>query len=136
MHRHPVVIPVDRAGVPSYDELVLVVREGQAHSDGQDLRAFLQALTRGEREVLADPAAAASRLAAANPTLEPKLHLESIRQTLPATRPADASKPFGWQDTGAWAAFAGWMFSQKLLAHDPGAGLPPFTNEFLPGQGI
>jgi putative hydroxymethylpyrimidine transport system substrate-binding protein len=135
-HRKPVVIPVDRAGVPAYDELVLVVREGQAHSDGQDLRAFLQALTRGEREVRADPAAAAALVVKANPALERKLQLESIRQTLPATHPAAAGRPFGWQDPAAWASFAKWMFSNRLLVHPPGAGLPPFTNEFLPGQGI
>ena len=29
-----------------------------------------------------------------------------------------------------------WMYANHLLAHPPGAGLPPFTNEFLPGQGI
>jgi putative hydroxymethylpyrimidine transport system substrate-binding protein len=34
MHKQPLTIPVDRAGVPAYDELVLVVREQQAHSDG------------------------------------------------------------------------------------------------------
>jgi putative hydroxymethylpyrimidine transport system substrate-binding protein len=136
MHKHPLVIPVDQAGVPSYDELVLVVREGQAHSDGQDLRAFMQALTRGEREVRADPSAAARLLIAANPSLEPKLQLESIKQTLPAALPADTSKPFGWQDPTAWASFASWMFSQRLLAHDPAGALPPFSDEFLPGQGI
>jgi putative hydroxymethylpyrimidine transport system substrate-binding protein len=135
-HRHPIVIPIDQAGVPTYDELVLVVREDEAHTRGQDLRAFLQALTRGEREVRADPAAAAATLTAANPTLEAKLQLESIRQTLPAAVPADTSKPFGWQDPSAWASFAGWMFAQRLLTQDPAAGLPPFSNEFLPGQGI
>jgi putative hydroxymethylpyrimidine transport system substrate-binding protein len=136
MHKHPLVIPVDQAGVPSYDELVLVVRESQARSDGVDIRAFLQALTRGEREVRADPASAAALLTAANPSLEPKLQLESIKQTLPATVPADSSKPYGWQDPGAWASFSNWMFTQKLLVHDPSSGLPPFTDEFLPGQGI
>jgi len=50
--------------------------------------------------------------------------------------PADTSKPFGWQDPSAWAAFGSWMLSHKLLAHDPNAGLPPFSNEFLPGQGV
>jgi putative hydroxymethylpyrimidine transport system substrate-binding protein len=133
--RRPVVIPVDQAGVPSYDELVLVVREGEAHTDGQDLRAFMQALTRGEREVRTDPAAAARLLTGANPSLEPKLQVESIRQTLPAAAPP-AGKPFGWQDPAAWASFSRWMFSQRLLSRDPAAGLPPLTNEFLPGQGI
>jgi putative hydroxymethylpyrimidine transport system substrate-binding protein len=137
MHKRPLVIPVDQAGVPTYDELVLAVREGEAHTDGQDLRAFLQALTRGERAVRADPAAAAALVVKANPSLEPKLQLESIKQTLPAAQPANASDPFGWQDPTAWAAFGSWMYSHGLLQHDPDtSGLPPFTNEFLPGQGI
>jgi putative hydroxymethylpyrimidine transport system substrate-binding protein len=136
MHKHPLVIPVDQAGVPSYDELVLVVREDEAHTRGQDLRAFLQALTRGEHEVRADPEAAAALLVKANPTLEAKLQLESIEQTLPAALPRDSSDPYGWQSPSAWATFGNWMYSHKLLQHDPNAGLPPFTNEFLPGQGI
>jgi putative hydroxymethylpyrimidine transport system substrate-binding protein len=134
LHKHPVVIPVDRAGVPTYDELVLVVREDEARHRGQDLRAFLQALTRGERDVRANPAAAAALVVKANPSLEPKLQLASIRQTLPATLPQ--SKPFGYQSASAWAAFGTWMFSHRLLEHDPNVGLPPFTNEFLPGEGI
>jgi putative hydroxymethylpyrimidine transport system substrate-binding protein len=136
MHKRPTVIPVDRAGVPTYDELVLAVRQDEARKRGQDLRAFMQALTRGEREVRADPAAATALLTAANPSLEPKLQLESVRQTLPAARPADPTKPFGWQEPAAWASFGSWMLSHNLLTHDPNAGLPPFTNEFLPGQGI
>jgi putative hydroxymethylpyrimidine transport system substrate-binding protein len=135
-HKRPLVIPVDRAGVPSYDELVLVVREDEAHTRGPDLRTFLQALTRGEREVRADPRAAASEVVKANPTLESRLQLQSITQTLPAALPSEAGKPYGWQQPSAWASFARWMFSQGLLKHDPNVGLPPFTNEFLPGQGI
>ncbi|HLH13898.1 MAG TPA: ABC transporter substrate-binding protein, partial [Solirubrobacteraceae bacterium] len=136
MHKHPTVIPIDQAGVPSYDELVLVVRENEAHTDGQDLRAFMQALTRGEHEVRANPSAAAALVLKANPSLEAKLQLESIEQTLPAAQPAHASDPYGWQEPAAWAAFANWMFVHGLIAHDPSVGLPPFTNEFLPGQGL
>jgi len=137
MHKHPIVIPVNEAGVPTYDELVLVVREDEARTRGQDLRAFLQALTRGEREVRADPAAAAALIVKANPSLEPKLQLESIEQTLPAAQPASSSDPFGWQAPSAWGAFASWMYAHKLLANNPNdTGLPPYTNEFLPGQGI
>jgi putative hydroxymethylpyrimidine transport system substrate-binding protein len=137
MHRRPTVIPVDQAGVPNNQELNLVVREGDARSRGQDLRAFLQALTRGEREVRAQPAQAAADVLAANPTLPRALQLESIKDTLPAAVPSEAGKPFGWQSPGEWAAFSTWMFTQGLLTHNPAdAGLPPFTNEFLPGQGI
>ena len=113
------------------------MREDEAHTDGQDLRAFLQALTRGEREVRADPAAAAALLVKANPSLEGKLQLESIKQTLPAAQPADRSDPFGWQEPSAWAAFGDWMFSHGLLEHNPNtAACPRSRNEFLPGQGI
>jgi putative hydroxymethylpyrimidine transport system substrate-binding protein len=136
LHKHPVVIPVDQAGVPAYDELVLVVREDEARNRGQDLRAFMQALTRGEREVRANPQAAAALVVKANPSLEPKLQLESIRQTLPAATPSDQSDPYGWQEPSAWASFGDWMLAHGLLRHNPNGGLPPFTNEFLPGQGI
>ncbi len=135
-HKHPVVIPVNEAGVPNYDELVLVAREGEARTDGQDLRAFLQALTKGENEVRADPEAAASALLAANPSLERRLQLESIKQTLPAAVPSESGKPYGWQSPGQWAAFGDWMLAHKLLERNPNSALPPFTNEFLPGQGI
>jgi putative hydroxymethylpyrimidine transport system substrate-binding protein len=137
LHKHPVVIPIDRAGVPSYNELILVVREDEAHTRGQDLRAFLQALSRGEREVRANPREATRLLVAANPDLEPKLQQASIERTLPAALPPEAGKPFGYQDPAAWAAFGQWMFSHGLLKTNPGTqGLPPFTNEFLPGQGL
>jgi putative hydroxymethylpyrimidine transport system substrate-binding protein len=136
LRKHPLIIPVDQAGVPTYDELVLVVRADEAHRRGQDLRAFLAALTRGQREVRADPAAAAALVVKANPSLEAKLQVATIEKTLPATVPAEAGKPYGWQSPTAWASFAKWMFSQHLLEHDPAAELQPFTNEFLPGQGI
>jgi putative hydroxymethylpyrimidine transport system substrate-binding protein len=136
LHKHPIVIPIDRAGVPSYYELVLAVREDEARTRGQDLRAFLQALSQGERRVRANPAAAAALVVAANPSLERKLQLASIEKTLPAALPADRSKPFGYQDPASWASFGSWMFDHQLLQHYPNAGLPPFTNEFLPGQGI
>lgn len=136
MHRHPLVIPVDQAGVPTYDELIVVAREDEARRDGQDLRSFLQALTRGQREVRADPAAATSTLLAANPSLGRRLQLESITQTLPAGEPREAGKPFGWQSPEDWKAFAHWMVGHSLLKHDPVLGPLPFTNEYLPGQGI
>ena len=137
MHKHPTVIPVDKAGVPSYDELVLVVRASEARTDGQNLRAFLAALTRGQEQTRANPSEAASLIVKANPEAERALQLASIEKTLPATLPANHSKPYGWQEPGAWETFGQWMFSHQLVRTNPNTGgLPPFTNEFLPGQGI
>jgi putative hydroxymethylpyrimidine transport system substrate-binding protein len=137
MHKRPVTIPVDKAGVPTYDELVLVVREDEAGARGQDLRAFLQALTHGEKRVRENPQAAASLIVSANPDAQLKLQVASLQKTLPAILPSDSAKPYGWQDPSAWAAFGRWMLSHSLIHSNPnGAALPPFTNEFLPGQGI
>ena len=136
MGKHPVVIPVDQAGVPTYNELVLVVRQEEAQRDGQDLRAFLAALTRGEADVKRDPKGAAQLVEQANPSLQAKLQLESIRQTLQAAYPADSSEPYGYQDPQAWASFSQWMFTEGLLHANPASGSQPFTNEFLPGQGL
>src|SRR4029077_14644265 len=121
LHKRPTTIPVDRAGVPSYDAVVLVVREDEAKRRGQDLRAFLQALSRGEREVKTDPAAAAKPFLAANPSLEAKLQQTSIEKTLPATMPA-SGKPYGWQEPGQWAAFGSWMLQHGLVRANPNAG--------------
>ncbi len=137
LRKRPVVIPVDKAGVPTYDELVLVVREDEAGARGQDLRAFLQALTHGQQKVREDPQTAASLIVSANPDAQLKLQVASLQKTLPATLPADNSKPYGWQDPSAWATFGRWMLAHQLIHSNPnGAALPPFTNEFLPGQGI
>lgn len=137
MHKQPLVIPVDKAGVPTYDELVLAVREDEAHTRGAELRSFLQALWRGERRAQTNPAEAAEEIVKANPDAERKLQMNAIEHTLPATVPSDGSKPYGWQDPTAWERFGEWMFAHHLLRSNPNlGGLPPFTNEFLPGQGI
>lgn len=132
--KKPVVIPVDQAGVPTYDELVIVVREDEARMRGQDLRGFLQALTRGEREVRADPGAAARLVVRANPQLDLRLQSESVTRTIPAADPGNG-RPFGYQDPQAWARFGRWMLSHGLVHRDPASGPEPFTNEYLPGQG-
>ena len=137
MGKQPVVIPIDQAGVPTYNELVLVVREDEAGKRGAELRAFLHALTQGQKQVQANPAAAATLIVKANPSAQQKLQLASIQATLPAMRPANHEKVYGWQDPSAWAAFSSWMYTHKLIKSNPnGAALPPFTNEFLPGEGI
>lgn len=135
-HRAPTVLPVERAGVPPYDELVLVVRKREAESDGETLRAMLHALARGAREVRADPRAAAAAVVQANPGLEEKLQLASIERTLALEPVPGGGRPFGYQGTAAWERFASWMYEQRMLRTDPATLPPPFTNEFLPGQGL
>jgi len=133
-HRSAKVLEIQQAGVPTYSQLVLVVRLSEARHAGPLLRAFLQSLTRGQRAVAADPGAAAAQLAKVNPAMGAALERSVLAQTLPLTAPAEASNPFGYQNPDAWQAFGAWMTAHGLLAKGQNAGLA-ITDEFLPGEG-
>lgn len=133
--KHPRIIRMEDVGVPTYDELVLVARKDTLAERGDDVRAFVQALARGYVAARTDPAAATDALVQAEPDLDRAGTLASVKATLPAFFPADAAKPFGWQDPREWNAYGGWMFDQGLLGVRPNAGSAALTNEFLAGQG-
>lgn len=134
-HRNPTVIPVDRAGVPTYNELVLVVREDEAQRRGVEIRSFLQGLTRGEEAVRSNPSHAVGELVRANRDLNPRLQIASVHRSLSAFFPADPKLPFGYQDPAAWNSFGQWMYTRHLLTRQPDAARA-MTDEFLPGLGI
>jgi putative hydroxymethylpyrimidine transport system substrate-binding protein len=132
--KHPDVIRVDDAGVPTYDELVLVVRENEIATQSNELRRLVQALGRGYQAVRADPAQGVDALVKANPTLSRKLQQASVQATLSSFFPAKASLPWGWQDQGQWTAFGKWMLSQHLIK-SPQTVVAASTNQLLAGQG-
>jgi putative hydroxymethylpyrimidine transport system substrate-binding protein len=109
------VIRVNDAGVPSYDELVLVVRENEVANRTNELRRFVQALGRGYEAVRADPQAGVDALDKANPSLSAKLQSASVRATLSSFFPASARLPWGWQDQKQWNAYGEWMLHQHLI---------------------
>lgn len=131
--RNPTVIPVDRAGVPTYNELVVVTTKAQARSHGERIRRFMRALAAGYDAARRNPQTAVNALVAASRDLDPKLQLASVRAT--PFFPSDAGKPFGYQDPAAWTAYGDWMLRNQLIRRPPNAG-DALTNEFLPGQGI
>jgi putative hydroxymethylpyrimidine transport system substrate-binding protein len=132
--RKPRIIRMERAGVPSYNELVLVANGDALERDGEKIRAFIGALSRGARALRDDPSKAIDGLLEANRDLDPRLQRASVRATLPLFFPPKG-KPFGWQDPAQWQAFAEWMHDNDLLrqAPDPDAA---FTNDLLPGSGL
>jgi putative hydroxymethylpyrimidine transport system substrate-binding protein len=134
MHHNPTVIPVDHAGVPTYDELVVVARAGELAHKPQIFRAFLQALGQGYRAVRANPAAGVNPLMKANPNLNRGLQFSSVKATGAAFFPADPSKPFGYQNLKQWVAFGRWMTAHGLLHKRPIIAQAA-TNDLLPGQG-
>jgi putative hydroxymethylpyrimidine transport system substrate-binding protein len=135
-HKHPKIIRVDQAGVPTYDELIVVAREDTLRTrDGAaKVRRFMHAVAAGYAAVKADPSAGVDPLVAAAKDLDKGLQLASVKATLPAFFPA-GGKPFGWQDLNAWGRYAKWMFDNNLLKRPPAVGRA-VTNDYLPGQGI
>ena len=132
--RKPQIIRMEQAGVPTYDELVLVANESALERDGGKIRAFVSALSRATRQLARDPERGVQPLLDANPDLDPTLQRAAVRATLPLFLPA-AGRPFGWQEPAEWQAFAAWMRENRLLTEIPDAG-GAFTNELLPGQGL
>jgi hypothetical protein len=109
-------IPVDRLGVPTFSEYVLVAGEGNEAA----ARGFIGALARGTRNL----AAARGPVAA---SLRGKEAANIRRLMLPPK-----GRPYGWHDAARWKAFAAWMRAHKLPVRGSGA----FTNEVLSGQGF
>jgi putative hydroxymethylpyrimidine transport system substrate-binding protein len=123
----PVVTPVDRLGVPTYDELVLVAKRQPLEEDPQAIRLFLAALARGTAAAAKDPAGATKALLEANPDLDPKLTRAEVDATLPLLSRR------GYMNAAQWSRFVGWMRENGLISTQP----PPsalLSNAYLAGQ--
>jgi putative hydroxymethylpyrimidine transport system substrate-binding protein len=133
-HKDPTVIRTEHAGVPTYNELVLVARESELRGRGKLVRRFIQALQAGTEAVRADPAVGVAPLVKANPDLDGSFELASVKATLPVFFPAKSDQPFGWQDPDQWRAYETWMRDNGFITQPSTAAA--LTNEFLPGEGV
>jgi putative hydroxymethylpyrimidine transport system substrate-binding protein len=130
----PWIAPVDRLGVPAYNELVLVANSDKLGDQRDDLRLFVSALARGAKAARQDPRGATKALRDANRDLKAKETEASVRLTIPTLFPK-SGRPWGYQDPVAWRNYGGWMVSNgvlKTLPNIQGA----LTNDLLPGQGL
>jgi putative hydroxymethylpyrimidine transport system substrate-binding protein len=132
--KRPQIIRMEEAGVPSYDELVLVANADALERDGGKLRAFIGALSRGTRDLREDPDKAIEGLLEANPDLDPELQRAVVKVTLPLFFPPEG-KPYGWQDPDQWDSFSAWMKDSNLLQKPPDPAAA-YDNTLLPGAGL
>jgi putative hydroxymethylpyrimidine transport system substrate-binding protein len=132
--KRPRIIRMDEAGVPAYNELVLVANENALERDRNKIRAFIGALSRGTRDLRRNPDEAIEGLLDANPDLDPELQRAVVEVTLPLFLPP-RGKPFAWQDPAQWDAFAAWMQDNDLLENPPDAR-GAYDNSLLPGSGL
>ncbi|MEA2136491.1 MAG: putative hydroxymethylpyrimidine transport system substrate-binding protein [Solirubrobacteraceae bacterium] len=134
--RHPKVLRMEKLGVPTYDELIVVARRKDLDENfSSKLRRFLRATASGHERLRADPEIGVGALLKVDPGLERGLQTAVVSATLPVFFPADKAKPFGWQQPAEWDAYGRWMYANKLLKRQPDAS-SALTNEFLPGQGL
>ena len=82
--RKPRIIRVDKAGVPTYNELVLVANADALERDGGTIRAFIGALSRGVRELREEPGRGARRAARGQPGPGPGPPARRARRDAPA----------------------------------------------------
>jgi putative hydroxymethylpyrimidine transport system substrate-binding protein len=135
-HRNPVILRMEKLGVPTYNELILVARHEDLDAAGASrLRRFLSATAAGHRLLRQGPATGVDALVAADKGLDRGLQDAAVKATLPSFFPADPKKPWGWQEPVEWANYERWMRANKLLTRPPSEA-PPLTNEFLPGEGL
>jgi putative hydroxymethylpyrimidine transport system substrate-binding protein len=135
MGKHPNVIRMNEVGVPNYDELVIAVRATTLTQHPDLIRRFVQALARGYESARSNPVVAVANLVRANPSLNPRLQLASVRAVLPALFPSASSQPWGWQDPTQWNTYGQWMLNEHLITN-PEAVAQASTNEELAGQGL
>jgi putative hydroxymethylpyrimidine transport system substrate-binding protein len=132
--RNPKIIRVDEAGVPTYNELILVTRVEAAREKAATFRRFLQALARGHEALRENPSQGVSALLEANPDLDRGLQAAVVDATLPVFFPTDQDRPWGWQEPGEWGVYSKWMYDNDLLTQPASPGA--MTNDLLPGQGF
>jgi putative hydroxymethylpyrimidine transport system substrate-binding protein len=134
--RDPVIQRMDKLGVPTYNELIFVARRRDLDEEfGAKVRRFMQATARGHAALKADPAGALRGLLEADKGLDRGLQEAVVKATLPVFFPADAERPFGWQDLDEWQRYADWMLDEGLIRRRQVAE-QAVTNEFLAGEGL
>jgi putative hydroxymethylpyrimidine transport system substrate-binding protein len=129
----PVVFPVDRHGVPPYDELVLVAaRDRLADDPGyrDAVRRFVAATVRATGWACAHRDAAAGVVRERLERTRPKTVDATVRATLKVLCPA-AGEPYGRMSQRRWDRFATWMYEHGLV-DERADGSSLMTNDLLP----
>ena len=127
----PSVTPVTQAGVPDYEELVVIANGHRLGADPeyqQLVRDFLAALAKGGQRAQADKAAAEAALKDVAKDYNPKELTQMIDATLPLlTGPGG----FGAMDATQWDAFGSYLKAGGLITKQvPAAEV--MTTDFLP----
>jgi putative hydroxymethylpyrimidine transport system substrate-binding protein len=128
----PVINPVNKLGVPTYDELVVVAKGSTLEEDPDSVRLFMSALARGTAEAVASPNATTQTILDANDALDPKVTAAQVRTTLPLLENRSNDQPFGYMNPAEWQTFINWMLENEVLS-GPQRAVDALSNDLLPG---
>jgi putative hydroxymethylpyrimidine transport system substrate-binding protein len=140
--KDPVVTPVNRLGVPTYNELVLVANRERLEDDPEATRLFLAALARGTAAATQNRTATTKALLEANRDLDPRLTEAEVVATLPLLDPpagegdpqsAEPEQPYGYMEPLQWRRFILWMRDNGQISERPEPS-EVLSNEYLPGE--
>jgi putative hydroxymethylpyrimidine transport system substrate-binding protein len=126
---HPTIIPVDRAGVPTYDELVLVASKTRLRNAAyrSTVQRLVTAFLAGTTDARRHPARALALLE--KDTASDKKFL--ARATPATLRLLAARNGVGCLSVADWRRFGAWMVDQRLLKR-PVSAASVVTTRFLP----
>ena len=138
----PTVTPVDKAGSPTYDELVVIANSDRLKDAKRSevYRRFIAGLQEGTEDAAKNPAAALKSLGIKYPELiknpkDRKFNAESLRVTLPILAQTNRGEnPFGWLDPSTWAVYGKWMRDNGELTTQGTTYTDAINNDLLPGQ--
>jgi putative hydroxymethylpyrimidine transport system substrate-binding protein len=129
---NPTIIPLHRAGVPTYDELVLVANATRLRSDAayaETVRRFVGAFLAGTAQARLHPATSLAIMRKVT-SGDKKV----LAETTPATLALLAGpNGVGCMSPAAWAHFGTWMKARALLKA-PVAASAVMTARFLPAR--
>ena len=99
--RDPVILRMEKLGVPTYNELILVARrEALDEAGASRLRRFISATAAGHRLLRENPATGVDALLEADKGLERGLQEAVVAATLPVFFPSDTREAVGLAGAG------------------------------------
>jgi putative hydroxymethylpyrimidine transport system substrate-binding protein len=128
---NPTVIPVTEAGVPQYDELVVIANSDKLKSDTayqQMVKSFLAALSKGNAAAVADPKAATDAMGSVVKGYPKDQVAQMVAATAPLLKNPDG---FGHMTQASWQQFADWMKANGMINKAVNANAV-MTNSYLP----
>jgi putative hydroxymethylpyrimidine transport system substrate-binding protein len=124
----PVIVPVRRLGIPTYEELVVIARTRRAARSPRLMQRFMTAVARGTAAAIANPEAAV-RVIEKNYEKGYDLSHDDIKAEVEATLPLLSRT--GYMNKARTRALVGWMQGEGLIQRP--LGVPALiTDRYLP----